>query len=329
MKRETIRLWEKKEYTYPMAYGFIPKLDAYLHEDRKKRPGMIVVPGGGYRMVSPTEGEPVALKFYDQGYQVFVCTYTTDFLGVTPLRLQPVKDLARAVRLLRKYGNIYDLTDIVVVCGFSAGGHAVGTLCVHGSGVPEENPDYRNISCRPDAVILSYPVITMETYTHADSSEVLLGKDASPEEKDYFSLEKHVTVDSPPAFIWQTAADELVPVENSALYAEACKHAGVPFAYHVFSKGMHGLSVGDETVAVTADNAYTSEQVMTMVEAAKDGVLQLPEDVMQQLLYVEEMGKQYFHQSKQPSRKTVKNEEVASWIGLASMWLRELLNLEL
>lgn len=85
MRKQRFNLWKETEYTYPMAFGFVPNIVTFLHEDEQVRPAMIVVPGGGYRVVSPTEGEIVARAFYDKGYQAFVCTYTTNLLGAVPL----------------------------------------------------------------------------------------------------------------------------------------------------------------------------------------------------------------------------------------------------
>ncbi len=59
-------------------------------------------------------------------------------------------------------------------------------------------------------------------------------------------MKKHVTKGMPPCFIWQTATDESVPVENSYLLAQKCLEEGVPFAHHVFSEGVHGMSVATE-----------------------------------------------------------------------------------
>ena len=109
---------------------------------------------------------------------------------------------------------------------------------------PEEA--YQNVSNRPDVAILSYPVITSGKYAHRDSFVALFGKEPSEQELDYMSLENHVTKDTPPCFLWQTVTDQTVPVENSYLFAQACAQAGVPFAQHVFSEGIHGLSVATE-----------------------------------------------------------------------------------
>lgn len=102
MKQQKITIWENEEYGYPMAFGFVPNIMAYLHDDDQVRPCMLVVPGGGYCVVSPNEGEIVAKKFYDMGFQAFVLTYTTNLLLSVPLKMQPLKDLSRAIRIIRK-----------------------------------------------------------------------------------------------------------------------------------------------------------------------------------------------------------------------------------
>ena len=103
MRKEKLTLWETEEYTYPMAMGFTPNIMTYIHdEDTQIRPVMIVVPGGGYCVVSPTEAEIVALDFYEKGYNAFVLTYTTNLLMQIPLGDQPMKDLSRAIRYVRK-----------------------------------------------------------------------------------------------------------------------------------------------------------------------------------------------------------------------------------
>ena len=153
MRKEKIRIWEAEEYSYGMAYGFVPNLTAYLHEEADgPRPCMIVVPGGAYSFASIREGQPVAERFYGMGYNAFVLTYTCNPLRMEPLRLQPLRDLARAVRLLRKEADRLEIDpDRIAVCGFSAGGHLTASLAVHGRDVYEDNPVYRDYSCRNPA----------------------------------------------------------------------------------------------------------------------------------------------------------------------------------
>lgn len=261
---KTIDLWKKEEYQYPCAGDFLPNLTAYLHDDGGIRPAMLVVPGGGYAMVSPTEGEIVAEKFFEAGYQAFVLTYTTNTFRIAPLEKQPLKDISRAVRHIR--GNAGELRvqgDRIACCGFSAGAHLIGSLAVHyGDSELLEEP-WQEVSNRPDAVLLCYPVITSGEKAHRDSFNLLLGENASEEYLAWASLENHVTKDTPPAFLWQTLTDELVPVENSILYAKACRAAGVPCELHLFMEGGHGMSLANED---WADNNIGEGSLYTMTQ---------------------------------------------------------------
>ena len=88
------------------------------------------------------------------------------------------------------------------------------------------------------------PVITSEKYAHKGSFIYLLHEDKNNEEKRLeVSLETRVTKDTVPAFIWHTRNDELVPVQNSLLFASALAENGVPFEMHVYPDGVHGLSL--------------------------------------------------------------------------------------
>ncbi|CDB01335.1 putative uncharacterized protein [Lachnospiraceae bacterium CAG:215] len=323
MISERYDLWETGEYDYPVAFGFIPNLVGYLHEDMEKRPCILVVPGGGYCVVSPTEGEIVALEFYKKGYNTFVCTYTTNLFGIAPLLDQPMKDLSRAIRYIRANAGAFHVKENeLTICGFSAGGHLCGSVCVHYEDVKDENPKYSDISNKPDAAILSYPVITSGEKAHRGSFESLLGKDASEEQLSYMSLEKHVTPDTPPCFLWQTATDETVPVENSYLFAEACRANGVSYAHHVFSKGKHGLSLANEEWASgNFGGQYTVEQIECQVEAAEEGVLPLPEEAVARIK--KEFGMRKKEEcSEEKKRIGEPSEEVAVWSVLADTWLK-------
>lgn len=261
---EEIRIWEREEYHYPLAGEFIPNLHTYLHGDGKTRPAMLVVPGGGYAMVSPTEGEIVAKRFYDEGYQAFVLTYTTNVLCLHPLETQPLADISRAVRLLRARAEEFCLDpQRLACCGFSAGGHLVGSLAVHWKEQAPAAGWEKGIPNRPDGVILSYPVITSGEKAHRDSFVFLLGKNAPEEKLRWASLETQVTADAPPAFLWHTITDGLVPVENSLLYMEACRQTGVPCELHLFQEGHHGMSLANKDWAAGrfgASSSYAMEQ---------------------------------------------------------------------
>ena len=94
---------------------------------------------------------------------------------------------------------------------------------------------------RPDGMILAYPVITAGEYAHRGSFETLTG--GKEEIWEQISLEKQVHSGTPPAFLWHTAPDQLVPVQNSLLFAQSLSAAGIPFALHIYPRGGHGLSL--------------------------------------------------------------------------------------
>lgn len=319
MRYERIDIWNSGEYTYPAAFGFRPNLRTLLHEDGGPRPCVLVIPGGGYRIVSPTEGEIVAKRFYEMGYQAFVGTYTTNQMGLAPLKKQPLRDIARMLRLIRaRAGEFRVIPDRIVVCGFSAGAHLCGSLCVHWQEAGDSL--YADVSPRPDGAILSYPVITSGEFAHRDSFTALLGPSPSEEELAWASLEKQVTPETPPAFLWQTADDATVPVENSYFMAMALKTAGVPFEHHVFPKGMHGLSLANEDWASGRfGDPYPAEQTACIVAAGKAGKITVPKEVLDFHRLFADPG-----DGSGPALPRFEPvEEVAVWPELADRWMRK------
>lgn len=206
--------------------------------------GLVVIcPGGGYEYISPRENEPVARAFAQAGWQGFVLSYSIENapLGTTPLR-----EISWAVRTAREEAARMGMRKTTLaVCGFSAGGHLAASLGVHWDDAEVfPDPDVRERH-KPDALILCYPVITAGKYCHAVSIQQLAGEGAGV---DYFSLEKHVDGKTPPTFLWHTAADKTVPVQNSLLFAQALIGSGVPVEMHIYPFGVHGLSLATEEV---------------------------------------------------------------------------------
>ncbi|WP_081674432.1 endo-1,4-beta-xylanase [Butyrivibrio sp. VCD2006] len=273
MKRFRENIWNEGEYNYAASYGFTPNVFAYLHNDDEKRDCMIVVPGGGYCMLTPHEGELPAMEFFERGMNVFVLCYTTDITMSVPLKKQPLNDISRAVRFIRKNAEKYNIDGKkLFVCGFSAGAHVCGSLTVHFDDIVDVDPELNKFSNKPDGVILSYPVITTGEFTHKDSIRALLGDEATAEELEYFSLEKQVSENTPPCFVWQNQTDDLVPVENSYLFAMALREKKVPFAHYVFPAGFHGLSIANDTYFKGwSGGEFTMEQTMRAAFSVKDG----------------------------------------------------------
>ncbi|TXC90611.1 alpha/beta hydrolase [Metabacillus litoralis] len=330
MLTNAYHLWTKTDYTYPVKGLFMPNIVTYIHdEDEKIRPAMIVVPGGGYQRVSPAEGELVAKEFYKEGYNTFVITYTTNLLAQNPLKLQPLKDLSKAVMFLRKNAGVFKIIpNKLAVCGFSAGGHLSASLAVHYDAKELKiSGEYENISNRPDAMILSYPVISSTSFVHKDSFLALLGEDPTKEELEYMSLENHVSEHTPPIFLWHTATDQHVPVENSYLFANACKAQGVPFELHVFGNGGHGISLANEDWASgNYDGYYTMQQYIETIEFYIENNIELPPSLKMIGEISEKLSlKEAIIQGVKNFSQRQHDEGIAIWPILAHRWLEKVL----
>lgn len=202
---------------------------------KKVRPCQLVIAGGGYNHISPRESEPVALRFIANGYVAATLQYSIN----TPYPA-PLNEACMAVKYLRQ--NAKNLgVDPQKICaiGFSAGGHLTGLLATLKEG--EAALKFPAADLKPNAVILSYPVVTLDkNFTHAGTKETVTAYGKVSAE---LSIDKRVTANSVPAFVWHTLEDEAVPAENSLMLARAYKSYGVPFELHIFEKGEHGLSL--------------------------------------------------------------------------------------
>ena len=220
----------------------------------RKRPAMIVFPGGGYWMRSDREGEPIALSYSAQGFQTFVVEYTvkSEFEGARfPIMLIEACMAVAYVRLNADKYNI--ISDKIAVIGFSAGGHLAGSALTMYDDIAVVNALKDNAKyCRPDLGVLSYPVATFLLPTHAGTRDIACAHDASL--YPVYALENRVTENTPPTFIWTTAEDSAVPCVSSLILAQALAEKKVPFELHVYQKGYHGLSLAiDETYCKNAD----------------------------------------------------------------------------
>ncbi len=224
-----------------MDLYLLSKRYEYVNHDR--RPMVVIFPGGGYSFLAEREAEPLVLQFNQAGYQACVVWYTVRPTTDLPaLGNKPLREAACAVRTVREHAEEWGVDpDKIVVCGSSAGGHLAGSLGVFWNDptmLPEAGP-----LCRPNGMILCYAVTTAGPKRHGGSIENLTGHAENHPDNEVWSLEKHVTVDTCPAFLWHAVPDDCVPVENALLMAEALQEKKVPFALHIFSKGWHGMSI--------------------------------------------------------------------------------------
>lgn len=258
----TTYIWEKAEFP-----------------EGKKRPAILVCPGGGYFDCSYQEGAPIALRFAAMGYHAFVLTYSTYHKGhgmfpdptkkIAPhpetAHPAPVLDIAMAFLKIRENAEAWQVdTDRIAVCGFSAGGHNAAMYATnwHRDFITKALGVDKAL-LRPAAAILGYPLtdyVYMKEAIEAgdadkgffeNSNTAFLGTD-SPTLEQLISVSPARLVDehTPPMFIWATAADGLVPPTHSLLMAQGLAKHHIPYTLHMFEEGDHGLSAGTQASAV-------------------------------------------------------------------------------
>ena len=211
----------------------------------EKRPVILMCPGGGYEMTSDREAEPMAMQFLAMGYHVAILRYS-----VCPVRYPAaLLQVAESVLYLKEHADEYHIDpEKIVVQGCSAGGHLAANY-----GIAWNSPFLTKLMGMENdlerlcvaGLLLCYPVITSGEKAHEESFRNLLGEQYE-EKKEELSLENQVTPDTPPTFLWHTATDETVPVENSLYFFQACLQQGVSAELHIYPVGGHGLSLANE-----------------------------------------------------------------------------------
>jgi acetyl esterase/lipase len=243
-------------------------LTTYIMDDEQYarrgtcKPAVIVCPGGGYTEVSHNEGEPVALAFAARGYHAFVLDYSVKIEHPFP---QALCEVAAAIKLVREHADEWRiLPDRISVCGFSAGGHLAASLGVY----------YREeflttiIGCQPqeimpNALILGYPALSLIPVREGDSippfllekiekgemmdfrgpniRQIMTGKmDFTDADLEPVNLLKHIHGEMPPVFVFGSATDPIIPVNDLTGLASLCKEVQVPCELHLFGAGPHG-----------------------------------------------------------------------------------------
>lgn len=184
-------------------------------EPVQDKPGILILPGGGYQFCSDREAEPIALSYLKEGYNAFVLTYSLKEDSSFP---NPLEDAEKALGMIRENAKEWHTIDNKIACiGFSAGGHlalSLGTSKV----------------IRPNALILGYGAFIRAVEQQWDYPTPIIDKDV------------------PETFLFHTYLDNVVPVDTSLFVAGELRKYDIPFELHVFRNGSHGLSLGNETV---------------------------------------------------------------------------------
>jgi acetyl esterase/lipase len=190
---------------------------------------VVVCPGGGYSAVCiEREGFKLAEYFKSIGVTALVLKYRLPNYGHKEV---PLEDAQAALNYLRKNAKKLgvDPTKVGIV-GSSAGGHLAAYTSTF---TPDEQ--------KPAFTVLFYPVITAEScMTHQGTFDQLLGKQQPPHLRDYYSLNNRVTSTTPPAILFLSNDDRVVPAISSIRYYQALKYNGVKGAMHVYPEGGHG-----------------------------------------------------------------------------------------
>jgi len=231
----------------------IPTLAIYLPDPAKATgSGIVVCPGGGYQhLAMDHEGSQIAEWLNSLGIAEFVLKYR---LGPRYHHPVEMEDGQRAMRFVRFHAKEYGLAaDRLGIWGFSAGGHLASTIGTHfDSGNPDATDPIDREGCRPDFMILAYPVISFTTpYVHKGSMRNLLGDHPDPALVQNLSTELQVTPQTPPTFLFCTDSDQTVPAENSVLFYMALRKNHVPAEMHIFARGPHGVGLAQKDPALS------------------------------------------------------------------------------
>lgn len=230
-----------------------PGIILYLPSSHQPTPGIVVCPSGNYMsLLLDRDGRQVAEWLNNLGIAAFVLKYRVAPAYHYPV---PLLDAQRALRYVRSNASLFNVIENEIgIMGFNAGGHLAAMAGTHfDTGKPSSSDSIDRKSSRPDFLVLVYPVITCsELFLHALSCENLLGDHPDASLAALVSIERHVTPNTPPTFLFHTYDDATVPVENSLAFFAALRKAGVPAELHVYEHGPHGAGLAlDDPVLST------------------------------------------------------------------------------
>lgn len=239
----------------------------------KKRPAVLICPGGAYLACSDREAEPIAMAFATMGYHAFVLRYSVyggeafdnHFVGMIPREEcrypAPMQEIGLAMFYIKEHAQEWLVdADKVAICGFSAGAHNCAMYATHWhmpvitDFLGKDKELFRPAACILAYCISDYVYMKEHADRHIGARELfdaanlsyLGSKEVSKEQLMEVSPARFVTAETPPTFLWATAEDEVVPVQHSIRMAHALADEGVPFELHIFEEGRHGLSLATQ-----------------------------------------------------------------------------------
>lgn len=248
----------------------------------RKRPAIVVCPGGGYLYCCPREAEPVAMSYANAGFHTFVLRYS---VGWKAAGFAPLDEISWAIGYIRENAEQWNIDpEKIAVCGFSAGGHLALS-----AGLLAEN--------KPNAMILGYPATSAPNLPGMDFMlKLLTGKqEVTDEDAVCFDLVPQITSGAPPVFLVATAEDPLTAF-GALPVAKAYSDLHMKYELHIFQFGGHGYSLANEAAADGSrrkiDEAFSHWQHLSVSWLKR--IFGEPEfadkDVGQMVKYLKELG---------------------------------------
>jgi acetyl esterase/lipase len=252
---QTIRLWAADA---PEAKGKscedIPTLSIFEPQPGHENGSAVVIfPGGAYsHLAANLEGRQVADWFTARGFRAFVLSYRLSSNGY--LLPVPLLDARRAIQIVRARARDYFIApNRIVLIGFSAGGHLAALASTQPVAAKADSDDpVERVSSRPDYLVLGYPwigAISPDT-SHLSYCQIFNVMDQCETLRAAYTPDLFVSKDTPPTFLFHTANDQTVPVEQGMRFYSALIKAGVPAEAHIFANGPHGVGLGKGDAAL-------------------------------------------------------------------------------
>lgn len=261
----------KDEFT-AIDTEYEPRLVAYIPdnsheiEENRRRSAILICPGGAYIGCSEREAEPIALDYVARGFAAFVLFYSCRPMTYP----RALREVAASLALIRRRAAEWTVDpNCIAVGGFSAGGHLAASLgCKWQCDELYEGLNLSADERRPDAMVLCYPVMAGDP---TDGEQISIRsvsgmENPTSEVLREHDLPAHVTELTPPAFLWHTENDPLVPVTGTLRFATQMHYHGVGFELHVFPSGAHGLANCNTTTAAKSNTSMISDRCAEWVE---------------------------------------------------------------
>lgn len=261
--------------TFAKLIAFIPDSEVG-YQMHRKRPGIILAPGGAYLMHATREKEGVALEFIARGYNVYVLEYTVGFMsreekesGLTQITTkdrypQPVYEMFEAIHLVKTNAEDFNQdSDHLFLMGFSAGGH----LCAS-AGIFHDDPSFTShLSFIPQedelkvtGMVLCYPMLSGDPDELVPNDPDNIDKKLmsqfmydtetpTREQIAAYELWRRVKDTTCPTFIWHSTDDDIVNALNSTRFIYELQQRNIDCEYHIFNRGGHGLGLCNKVYA--------------------------------------------------------------------------------